>query len=169
MQNSPRYALVSIPVKPYIKRFVTKLYGSPVQANNKSTLGILINLTLEKQTYEQAFSQSFTDRYYTDQLQISISAWQFTNKGFDIPPPKVKVINKIMEQRFEEAMLDFVSTRINQPGAERRRLIEAFAEHYGISLEEDISLDALVKTERRMRSAQEKAICRVPINKILFS
>ena len=84
--------------------------------------------------------------------------------GYDFPDAKVVEINQFLESRFEEHMFMWVDARA-VPGKQRKKLIEKFVEKHGISVEEDISLHALVKTEYRMRRELErnlKAIQQAP-------
>jgi hypothetical protein len=157
MASSPKYFSVKLPCKPYIKRYCISLHGDPVPANNRTSLGCFASACLTKERYtNRSYTDSFIHKYYTENLRFQVSAWAWTRLGFDFPTAKVIELNQYLESRFEEHLHQWVDVRYREGKTERRRLIEEFAESYGIELEEDISLDALVKTEYRMRKAIER-------------
>ena len=154
MATKPKYYFTKLPCKPYIKKYIASFYGLPVPASNKTTLGCFVNSCLAKERYRaHYYGESFIYKNFTDYLVFQISGWAFMHIGFDFPKAKVIEINQFLEARFEEHMFLHCNTHYIAGQTERRKLIEAFAESHGIELEEDISLDALVKTERRMRNA----------------
>lgn len=149
--RSAKYHNVYLPCKTYIRKYITSIYGDPVPAYNRSSLGCYINRCLEKKSYtNRMLTASFTDQYFTDKLTIQINPWQFAHIGFDFSAEKVKELNWFMENMFEEHLFLYVDAHMTEH-TERKKLIDAFASQYGIVTEVDITLEALVKTEYRMR------------------
>lgn len=144
---------VFLPCRPYIRKYVAAKFGYPVPAYNKSTIGNFLQICLEKERYtERAYTDSFIHQNFTAALCIQVSAFVWVNYGFDFSTAKIVEINQFLKAMFFEHLHDWVEAR-NLPGTDRRYLIEEFAEMHGIELEEDISLDALVKKEYRIRRA----------------
>lgn len=152
--KATKYLKVSIPCKTYIKKYITTLYGHPVQATIKHSLGCMINLCLDKNIYlDNRISESFIHKYYNDELIVHVNKWQFQRAGFSVSPGKAHLINKFMEDLFEVHLFQFVDAGVCS-GRERKSCIDQFATLHHIETEIDITFDALKKIEYRTRKKE---------------
>jgi len=151
-----KYYLVKVPCKRYIRKFITSIFGDPVKADRSSSVGCFLNSILTKNTYESRnIGDVFDTKYMHDHIPFMINKFQFTHIGFDVPKDKVLELNRYLENMFEEMLYSYCHVRIDI-NPERKKLIEEFVRLYKIEVDEDISMDALVKMEYRFRKGIEK-------------
>ena len=155
----PKYFTVHLPCKPYIKKYASHRFGSPLLCKTQNPVTNYLNACLVKERYtEHKYSKSFIHANYTASITFSVSGWVFSHVGFDFPTGKVIEINQFLENMFFEHLFEWCDVRYIPGKNERKALIEQFAERHGIDLIDDISLEALVKKERRMRDAIDRRI-----------
>lgn len=152
--KQPKYITVKLPCKPYIRKFVEALYGNPVRADHSTNLGCIINLTLEKTIYENRQFRNPVHKDIRDSISVLINHWQFQRLGFDFSNENILVINRILENSFEESLYQFVRNHVKEGVRFKgyKEAIEQFADSYGIEIEEDISYEGLKKKEARFRN-----------------
>lgn len=166
--TSPKYSIVKLPCKPYIKKFATALFGDPITVDSKTSLGIIITFSLQKNVYE---NRNIRDEYYEQfmrkrpaLLDVSLNEWFFEKIGHDFPRSGMMTINRFLENTFDEFLYMYVSTHIDAgvrySGVENS--IMAFAEQYGFVVgidpedESDITIDALKKKVNRFKQRKIK-------------
>ncbi|HYD21538.1 MAG TPA: hypothetical protein VEB40_08690 [Flavipsychrobacter sp.] len=166
--TSQHYYTLKVPCKPYIRKFATALFGDPIKADNKTTIGIIVIQSLEKNVYE---NRSIRDWYYKlfmkerpDLLEIEITKWQFAAIGSEFPRASMLTINRFLENSFDENLYLYTNAHIDNGkryNGKEQSLI-SFAEKYGIEIavdsedEGDITIDALKKKESRYRNRLKK-------------
>ena len=79
-------------------------------------------------------------------------------------------MNRYFENKFEEELSRFVDKQDLEGWGKYKNAIEAFAKHYNIEIEEDISFEALKKMEYRFRKKNlENSLRRLSPTHNLFS
>lgn len=173
-----RHYTVSLPVKPYIKKYIQTIEGSPIQFKGNSILCMLIRAYLENKPHSgysrDQLASSLTARPSTIDILVPMSKIRLI--GFEIDPSQVVLINRFLEARFKEDLRRYIDKAIRAGGRYKgyKEAYEAFADAYGIVLEEDISYDGLKQIDFRSREAKkEEKICSNPVpsqnNPSLFS
>lgn len=123
-------------------------------ADKNSALGIVCQSSLTKELYDNRHHlKDLVERGYTSTYTICINNWQFNGLGFDISPQAINNINRFLENYFQESLYIWCANRVDEFNryAGYKSYIEDFAEYYELDLFEDITLDALLKMEYRMR------------------
>lgn len=152
------YFSVSIHTKPFLKKYLETLYGSPIifQTDNyfgMSVAGLLDNPIEFHKT--KAELRLRTDRY-TTRLDIHCPMTFLTKRrfGFHISDQHTISLNKLFELRFEEDLYKFCLT-YSIMGIDNKVAIDDFCRCYGIEIEDDISFEAIKKKEYRYRKELE--------------
>lgn len=165
--SSQQHYTIQLPCKPYIKKFAAHLFGDPVKADSKTTLGIIIVQSIEKNVYESRNIREWYYRMFMKErpalLDIHINQFQFTAIGNELPRASLLVVNRFLENSFDEFLYLYTSAHIDEEkryNGKEQALIR-FAEKYGLEVavdaddDGDITLDALKKKENRFRSRQK--------------
>lgn len=149
---------VTIPTSPYIKAFVTKLYGDTIRINNKTSLGSYLIGVLTKKSIDVKCIQDKKDlrfKFFVDKLSCVAPFSQMDNYGYNLSENHIIQINRYIENLFEETLYFYVQNRINKnnrySGIEKA--IENFVEEY--NLPENVTMDCLKKIEYRYRKKIE--------------
>ena len=154
---SARAFTVSVPCKPYLKKFAQTICKTQdIPLNRQTSLGIFTLYCLTKNMYEnrQLNTKSPTYNGMTDKLTFVLNEWQFQRIGFNIPSEDVISINSFIDELFEDALLIYiVGYKKNEPLKERcyQDIYKEFCQRYGIVLGEDIEYDAMTKKGYRVR------------------
>jgi hypothetical protein len=161
-----------MPVKKYVQKYLTALYGPTIPATLDTDIGFVILNTLSSRLDGQVC------RGYNKPLQqgkmgqitfiISFHYYYYTKK--EVSVHTAILLNRYFENRFEEELIRYMQVQdINCKGGYKKAL-EAFAALYNIELDEDISFDGLKKMEYRSRKKKFKlSLCNLSPAKTLFS
>lgn len=170
---------VTIQTKPYLKKYLHKLYGDPLRFNSDNEFGICIaaflhtpvsNFRVEAETGSQ-FSPVPVLAYksheskevlkmrldtYDAFIDIHLPKTFLTERrgGFEIKDQHIIVINKMFEKKFE-AELWSKCLLLNIAGLENKEALLEVCNLYDIVIDEDITLEALTKKEFRIRKKME--------------
>ncbi len=146
---------VTLPVKPYIKKYVAAVEGSPVLFTSRSMLCMIIRAYMENKNHtglsKKQLQTSINARTATIVVQLPMRSMHYV--GTSVRPDSIILINQFLEMWFGKALLDFMKQTANRPGRYKgfNEAYYEFAQAYGIEIEEDISLDALKKMDYRLR------------------
>jgi len=167
-----KYFTFRLPVKKYIQKYLTTLYGETIPATMDTDIGFIILNILASRLESQVA------RGYNKQLQagvpgsvtftIPIFYWYYTKKQLSVHT--CILLNRFLENRFEDELCRFIAMRDTEGHGKYKKAIEDFSRIYNIELEEDITFDGLRKMEYRSRKKRaEVSLCKMsPINN-LFS
>src|SRR4051812_9454892 len=102
---------IAIPTKPYLKKFLQSLYGTPTIFDRDNYFGTSLIGYLERKFFTRQ-SNSVSYRHFdnfTTPIVISMPSWWLGQTHFatDIPQGNVIYINKHFEERFEEDLVKF--------------------------------------------------------------
>lgn len=153
---------VSLPVKPHVKKFVQSLEGNTIYWKGTSPLCMILRAFLVNKTpigYSSSrLHNAVSCRRSIITMYVPIS--KMGTVGTYISPDNVILINRLLEDWFEKTFLSFVQVQVKKDGRYRgyKDAIESFVALYNIDVEEDISMDGLIKMEQRSRKKVSKNI-----------
>lgn len=153
----PHFSII-LPTKPYLKKYMEALYGSPIKFNADTYFGKVIAACLDKNVYpdkNRSFIWKAFDEY-NDELKIFLPI-DWLKKyfyGTDLTDKKAVFVNKLIQDKFEEDLYMFC-TILDLAGVDRKESIEEFCTRYKIEIDTHITFEALKKMEYRFRSKKE--------------
>ncbi len=143
------YYLISIPVKPHIKKFITSKEGDPVNPQKSSMTWLVIRPYLFYKTNDtlplhkkEKLLHNLSDRIY-----IKLALSQQKNYGRFIRPSSAIFINRYLNYLFGKELYWHVMATDMKEGRYKgyNTALISFCEKHDIIVYEDISLDALQK------------------------
>lgn len=157
---SKGYYAVSVPVKTHIRKFIHTVEGEKMYWNSRSPICMMLRAFL---FYRQSLLYS-TDKYQQcvavrpDSLKIYVSVKYKSSVGTTVHPSGVVLINQLLEDCFENALLSYVEQNTVKEGRYRgiKQALENFATRYNIELDDDITLSGLEKIYQRKHKKVEK-------------
>lgn len=159
MSSTKKSFSISIPTKPYLKKYIETVYGNPVNFSTKDYFGMTIALSLKKpirnkegQPVKKMRFDSFTSNFI---LKASTSWFGHSDYNLAVDENQALTVNKLMEQKFEEDLYNFC-TQLSLVGVETKDALHLFCEQYNLEIDEDIAFEALKKKEYRYRKDLEK-------------
>lgn len=104
---------ITIPCKPYTKRFLEIKYGSPVDFTRDKTIYPLFRQKLQRQStrHDNTYAAYKLDKYSTT-AELKITEDDFYTLGWELTTTEIVKFNKEMEGRAKLFMYMFVATRI---------------------------------------------------------
>lgn len=145
---------ISIPTKPYLKKYLHANYGDPAVFGFDDEFGPFIALALDKNVFSDRNYQVIHKAFdkYTEQLTCFLpKSWiKHYRYGTGIAPKKVVALNKLLEKFFEKELAMYCKVHTKHK-VERKTAIEDFCKDNGIDIEYDITFENLKKTEFRYR------------------
>jgi hypothetical protein len=154
-----RIYTVTIPTSPYVKAFISQLYGDPIRINNKTTIGSFLIGTLSKTSMPAKHSQESRDirfKFFIDSLTCVASLSDMPVYGFRLTENHIIQINRYLENIFDEQLYFYVQRRINASSryAGYDKAYEAFITEY--NMPENVTMDLLKQIEYRFRKKISK-------------
>jgi hypothetical protein len=127
---------VSIPIKPYSKRFLVLNYGEPADLSKNPRLNNLFRRFLKKPryTFDKSHLKTISQKYYSEQVEIFISENDFYRYGWELSRTDTIAFNREIEELTKFLMRMTVSMYENL--MMQRDAILRFQEKFGFS--EDI-------------------------------
>lgn len=150
-----------LPVKTYIKKYLTTQYGDPIHVTLTNDIGFVILNTLASRLESKA-CRGYLDLWqkrYNDKIIFRIPFHYFSITKKEISPLTFVLLNRYFENKFDEDLHQFVSLKRPQ-GITNKRSIEIFLDKFSIDLDIDISTDAMKKAEYRYRKRITEKISR---------
>jgi hypothetical protein len=151
---------VSLPVKPYVLKYVQTVEGSPqLRFESSSMLCMIVRAYIENKNYiglsQQQFDAAISTRTAT--LKIVIPGKQMYKVGTSIRPDGIVMINRFLEEWFERALVKFMNDNTRKCGRYKgfKEAYYAFAKLYNVELEKDITIEGLKKMDYRLRRKKE--------------
>lgn len=149
---------ITIPTKPYLSKYLQALYGSPIVFTTRTYFGTSLLGYLNTRLYTQHESLTFQKfNTFSCNLQVMLPNYWVNERKYMIYLTQTNIIylNKHFEEKFEEDLYRFCLLQTSK-GMQRQKTIELFCNLHNIELDQDISLDALIKKEFRQRKQVEK-------------
>ena len=150
---------LEIPIKPYLKKYLTKKYGEVHQVKKNSLLGGIIIDVLDKQYRKQSIDVDRKSWY-----KVSVPATIVKEVGFDISFLKLKKLAEKIYTIFYNDLETYIKLSIENDlkfhnekhdsinKQNRLKAIAQFLDFYNIT-EEELKLDSVYRIiERRLKS-----------------
>lgn len=149
---------VTVPCKTYIRKYFTTIYGPQIQLDHKTDFGDTILTKLSHRPLIRISRQhlNIAFRDYNDQLKFVIPVYFFYYTEHNLNEQNIFNINRYLQNTFESDLFTMMNIAAAF-GVERKTACETFAKNHNISVEEDITLDAMLRAERRSRTAKTMA------------
>lgn len=108
MKVTPQKFTVTIPVKPYVKRFLEKKYTLPVDFSNNSRDNAFFQKLLRKP--DSSNDRKYPDIIctYTEQVEVLISEHDFYKYGWELTKTDIVAFGKQFEDQAKLLMRNFV-------------------------------------------------------------
>lgn len=150
----PEKFVVTIPVKPYVKRFVELNYGLPADFTKHPDIQKEVIRCLKKpRTRKDMQYESQQLCTYTETLEIAISQDYFYRYGWEFSKTDTVTFGKIFESTIKCKMHNVVSI-YRGIGLSIKESIQKFQEHYSME-EEYWSYESIKKEYYRRRPKNE--------------
>jgi hypothetical protein len=149
-----RPVLLSLPVKPYILKFLTRHLGRDYQLSNCDLYGIhLFNLLRQERDHRQY--DNFLARY-TAQFPVNIVPYMITDRGCkNFTALTIVKFNVFAEEIFYKEFHDFVQFRVEETGMPAKAAIERFSIKFGL-VEDDVAFETLKRNWNRYWQKEKK-------------
>jgi hypothetical protein len=147
LQEKPMPYTVTLPVKPYVKRFLEINYGDPVELKCDQKLYNYLRRCLIKPrtTYDNTRYSKFS-MFYTDNVNIVISEDDFYRYGWELSKTDIVAFGREIEANAKFFMKNIVSFYCSH--MDFSRAVKLFQDKYGFT--EDIwQYDSIVKEFQR--------------------
>ena len=157
MNYSTSFLKVHFYSKPYILKFLYYTYGNPINFNGNDDLGRFVFGLLEKNaSVENKLYLGEKKDLKNDSFFLIPFSWGKSFK-LGLSENQIKLLNRELLNIFEfHLYLFFIHTTLpNMRYMNKNITLELFAKKYNILIDEDISWDAFIKMEYRLRKKYE--------------
>lgn len=149
---------INIPVKPYIAKYITAIYGSPIKVGLNTMPGKLIYACLQKkpQNYNVKKEEwlSIKMAKLTATIPFLLKEQYVNYPGKYITDHKKKLLNDLFEDYFNDHICYYLMAQKQVKNRKIQTEIKNFCKQHNIVLNKDIMMDAILKTLAR-RSLQK--------------
>lgn len=148
---------ITVPVKTYIAKYFTHLYGHPIPLSHQDDFGdsILTKLSTAPLIRPTKYDRNITMRYFKTAVKLQVPMHMFYRLENKITDAHIININRFLENTFETSFCTWVLCQAAAK-VQRKTAIEQFCDAHDIDLEIDITYEALKKLEYRDRIYKEK-------------
>lgn len=148
---------VTIPVKTYVAKYFTHLYGHPIPLGHQDDFGdsVLTKLSTPPLIRPTKFDRNITQKYYITALKFQVPMHMYYRLENRVTDAHIFNINRFLENTFETAFCTWVLCQVAAKN-QRKTAIEQFCEAHGIDLELDVPFETLKKMEYRDRQYKKK-------------
>ena len=153
-----KYYEVKVPVKPYIKKFITKTYGGLIHVDSSTPLGFVFNRVLTKNTYESRHPHSNYESVFEQDIKLRINDWQFRAIGFEVSTEHIYSIHSYLDALFIDALYLYCDLNVREGTRYKgyKEAIYGFCADYKIDLEDDIQYYTICRKELRYRNKRNE-------------
>ncbi|MDR6565481.1 hypothetical protein [Chitinophaga ginsengisegetis] len=146
-----RYWRVTIPTKKHLKKFIQYYNGEQPLLDNSTqfkafALSMLSFNTIRDKAYKP---KNLSEMGHNDTLTMLVSNRTFTHIGHTITFEKAMYINRMMAYEFSVTLSLMISNLHSVKKMPLQEALEKFCEVYGLEIDEDITMDNLLKIWRR--------------------
>jgi hypothetical protein len=139
---------ISIPIRSHLKKMIAHYRDiTPFKLTvGKDHYSAMIYLSLSRGSFPQNHSNG---EKFNDQLEVEINSSISAENRFFIDPKRVSYIDSQLRDIFDEKLMEYLNENCQQKGDVQFFCMQ-FLKRYGIT-EEEITLDAMVKSYQRFR------------------
>lgn len=145
--------IVTVPVKPYVKRYIELNYGNPADFSSDASLQKLVHKCLSNPStrYENKYENKLCT--YTERIGIAISEDYFYRYGWQFTYTEIVNFGKTFEFVIKTKMILIVGTYTGM-GLSFRHAIERYQERSGLS-EQDWPYESIKKDYYRNKPREK--------------
>lgn len=132
---------VKIPVKPHVKKYLVKKYGTVHRVSSTSFIGMLLLHFLGKSV------TGFQKAEGIEAYELSIPEYYVNTAGHTIPDEALKRIGECMDKLFREELFAYLDLRVSN-GFKALPELNLFLNRYEIS-EDDLQRGSIYKAYQR--------------------
>lgn len=156
---------VTLPVKPYIKKYVETIEGTPINFKGSSMLCKIVRAYMENKnsTGLSLSAKKAALSLRTTKVEIVVPIARMHVIGTALSDDGILQINAFLQDCFDNAVVHFVKEYVKKEGRYKgyKEAIETFARIYNIEIETDITFDGLQKMEYRSRKKEENYFSKI--------
>jgi len=143
--------IVEVPVKPYVKAYLEKNYGNPVNLSSVRGLNNFFKLLLEKNYFRN--DKQINLNGYTSTVNIVITRDVFYRHGWYLSKTSIVSFNGMVEALIKNRIRDMVYINVIHGGNKIARSIRLALKELSID-EDELSFDAVKKDIQRHTSVK---------------
>lgn len=140
---------VKIPVKPYVRKYLEKRYGTTHRASSTSFIGMLLLHFLEKTV--QPTGKATGEESYS----VEVPEYYVNTTGHTVPDALLHRIGDCLEKMFREELFAYLDVRVLS-GYKAQPELNLFLKRYAIT-EDDLRRDSIYKAYQRHCGMKIKA------------
>lgn len=144
---------ISIPCKKYIRKYFNHIYGAEILLSHGDDFGDTVLTKISTRPYVRLSKQFLNIAFkgYNDELKFTLPFDFFYRAQHSLNEQHIHNINRYLQSTFETDL--FIIMNIGSAfGVERKTSAEVFARKYGIEIDKDLTLDAMLQSEYRTRT-----------------
>jgi hypothetical protein len=161
MNKPSRSYTVIVPTKTYLRKYLHAQYGNPIKLDYLTTLGNLVLCLLDNKTFTINVSEKYKEQriqYMNDEVHFTAPISTMYWKGFTLSKDKIIAVNRFIENDFVRELSFYCKSNLKnrawRPGI--KEAIYSFCQEHQIEMDEDVTFDALQKSEFRYRKREEQ-------------
>lgn len=142
---------LTLPVKPYIRKYLAVLYGDPIIINLNTDIGFAVLNALASRM-EFKISKGNIDLFqnrFTDEIELRIPIHYFSLTKKDVSSNTIVLLNRYLEYKFDLELKVHLATSKVPYGTTVKKGIELFLSIYNIEMDVDITYEAITKANWR--------------------
>jgi hypothetical protein len=148
--------ILSLPVKPYTLKFLTRHLGAAYKLSNNDSYGLYLFSLLRQPRTDRQY-EDYLGRY-TAQFPVSIVPYLVADRACkNCSPLTVVRFNNFVEGIFFTEFHSFVQFRVEETDMQAKQAIERFCKRFELT-EDDISFETLKKNWNRYLKKQKKRL-----------
>ena len=157
MAKSESVFKVKFMTKPYLLKYLQYMYGHPIRITTRTPLRNEIAILLEKNIFPRHSKEQLQYKltsYKTECTILLPYSWLKNREfGTGLSEKNAVSLNEFIHWQFEMYFFQFITSRIyiDKRFNSINNIIEQFADHLNIIIDEDITMDALTKIAFRLR------------------
>lgn len=133
---------ISIPVKPFVKKYLIKRYGTACRISRKSFFGLFLSEMLVKKVEK-------SNPFDSEQFDVEIPEYYLNTDGYTIDSGKLRTIGLALERMFFDDFYHFVDLRLQEGTfTKASKAIETFLKLYEIT-EDELRKDSMYRNYQR--------------------
>ena len=146
------YFKIPVSVKPHVLKYLQSQYGNAIIISAENPASMVMYSFLQKKT-QSIFKQDKAEmaskiKHQTKTIYLLIQKRDRYAHGIFIAPKNYYLINHFFEQQIT-MYIHLLSNAYQQINKSRKKAIEDFCKMYNIEIDEDITMDALIKNDQR--------------------
>ncbi|MFC4230599.1 hypothetical protein ACFOW1_01765 [Parasediminibacterium paludis] len=150
---------IKLPTNAYLQKFLHSIYGPKIIINTNDSIGMFISAMLDKNVYpdknRKIIHKAFSKYEHNVDLYVSKHWLKKYYYGTALPNKQAVYVNRFLFHMFERELYMYCET-LAAAKITRQQSLEMFCNKHNIVIDEDITMDNIVKIEYRYREKIER-------------